>query len=460
MIATRVLVVTGDTLGASMAGPAIRAFEISKALADANEVRLVSTVFAGTKHANFAISMVNRAQLREEVKWAEVIIFQGSLLSTEPWIGKTNKILIADLYDPIHIESLEQQRKLAPILRYLRTLDINSDVNHQLRRGDYFICASEKQRDLWLGQLAAVGRLNTDTYDRDSSLRRLIDVVPFGVQDEPPVQTERHIRDKMPGISAADKIMVWGGGVYNWFDPLTLIRAVKRVSQAHDNLRLVFMGTKHPNPLVPEMKMLVDAQELTKELGLLDKHVFFNEGWVPYEERANVLLDADLGVSTHLDHLETAFSFRTRILDYLWAGLPIIATRGDIFESIIESHHLGAVVNPGDVEGLSIAIEELLYDDEVLAKTAERVHHFADHYHWNRTLRPLIEFVSTATRAADSESKFPALLTKFDKSNPGRLRRRLLLYTVSIRRFGFWATVKSIAGNLKKRFSRSAKSRP
>src|SRR5664280_3299763 len=46
----------------------------------------------------------------------------------------------------------------------------------------------------------------------------------------------------------------------------------------------------------------------------------------PYTERSDHLLDADVGVSTHFDHVETEFSFRTRILDYLWTGLPIVAT--------------------------------------------------------------------------------------------------------------------------------------
>ena len=44
---------------------------------------------------------------------------------------------------------------------------------------------------------------------------------------------------------------------------------------------------------------------------------------------ANFLLEADIGVSTHVDHVETAFSFRTRILDYLWAVPPVVTTTGD-----------------------------------------------------------------------------------------------------------------------------------
>jgi hypothetical protein len=36
-----------------------------------------------------------------------------------------------------------------------------------------------------------------------------------------------------------------------------------------------------------------------------------------------------IGVSAHPAHLETRFAFRTRMLDYLWAGLPIVSTEGE-----------------------------------------------------------------------------------------------------------------------------------
>lgn len=451
----RVLVVTADSLGESMAGPAIRAFELSKQVSRVANLRLVSTKSASIAHANFPIEFANPKQLRNHVNWAEIIVFQGALLTTHPWVAKTDKIIVADLYDPMHLENLEQQKTLPKVLRLLKTLDINGIINRQILRADFFLCASEKQRDLWLGQLAALGRLNTKTYDNDSSLRRLINVVPFGVQDDPPVQTERLIRDRVEGIDNDDKVLVWGGGIYNWFDPLTLIRAVARVSERHDNLRLVFMGTKHPNPDVPEMQMLVEAQQLAAKLNLLNRHVFFNEGWVAYNERANVLLDADAGVSTHLDHLETAFSFRTRILDYLWAGLPIIATRGDIFEGIIESHRLGAVVHPGEVEELAEAIENLLFNPKQLKETAHRVKEFASHFHWDETSQPLIRFVLNPSRAADATSTFSRTLNKIDRSSASHFSRRMHLYVGSVREFGFVATVQSSLKSIRRRLTRN-----
>lgn len=452
MLKTKVLVLTGDSLGSSMAGPAIRAFEIAKRLSAFADVHLVSTTSANLNHPEFQISFASKKTLRSEVDWAQILIFQGT--TYEPWMKKSNAILVADMYDPIHLELLEQLKERAPTARFTQTMNITAIINRQLMVADHFLCASEKQRDFWLGQLAALGRLNPDNYDQDNSLRRLISVAPFGVQNDEPKQTEHLIKGKIDGISYSDKVIIWGGGIYNWFDPLTLIRAISVLSQKHSNLRLVFMGTKHPNPKVPAMQMLNDAVQISTELKLLNKHVFFNEGWVPYDQRANALLDADVGVSTHLDHLETAFSFRTRILDYLWTGLPIVATRGDTFEPIIEHHGLGKVVDPGDVGGLANAIEEMVYDNRANNSARGNVKAFREIMRWDNTLQSLVEFVQTASPSADAQSDYGQGLRKLSKLNMGQLRARETLYLQSIKRFGLSATVQAVLSNFASRFNR------
>ena len=43
----------------------------------------------------------------------------------------------------------------------------------------------------------------------------------------------------------------------------------------------------------------------------------------------------------HLDHVETAFSFRTRVLDYLWASLPVVTTAGDAMAMLVTGSGAG-----------------------------------------------------------------------------------------------------------------------
>jgi len=397
----RVLVVTGEPLLDRMAGPAIRAWEIAKALAPENDVWLVSTVGCQREGAGFQVTYEAGTSLVAATEWADVIVFQGFLLDFVPWLKKSSKILVADIYDPMHLEQLEQAKDLGPDGRAMSVQETTRVLNEQIARADLMLCASDKQRDFWLGQLAGQGRVNPAVYDEDQSLATLLAVVPFGIANEAPVQKRHAIRGAIPGIGPDDKVIIWGGGIYNWFDPLTLLRAVAHLSERHDDVRLFFMGLKHPNPGVPDMRVAWQAQELARELGLTDRVAFFNEGWVPYDERADHLLDADLGVSTHFQHIETAFSFRTRILDYLWASLPIVATEGDTFGTLIERHGLGRTVPAEDVDALERALEEMLYDKEAIETVRAHVGAFAAQYRWSVVLAPLVEFCRSPRRAAD-----------------------------------------------------------
>jgi glycosyltransferase involved in cell wall biosynthesis len=412
---TRIAVITPDVLSTRMAGPAIRAFHIAEQLSGDHDVVLISTAECSITSAAFECRSVSWRQLRAAVGEAEVVVLQGFVTYRAPWLIGSDKILIVDLYDPLHLEQLEQLGD-RPLPERQAMLDLTVRVlNEQLVRGDFFLCASEEQRHLWLGQLAALGRLNALTYAHDSSLRALIDVCPFGLPIEPPTRQRPAIKSVVPGIGSDDKVILWAGGVYNWFDPLTLVHAVDRIREAHEDVRLFFLGMKHPNPEVPEMAVAWQTRKLADELGLTGKHVFFNDGWVAYDDRQNYLLDADVGVSTHFDHLETTFSFRTRILDYLWAGLPVVATSGDTFGRLVVAEGLGAAVEERDVEGLTAALCSMLYDSEAADLARANVARIRERFTWPEVLAPLVAFCAQPRRAADAAA------------DRGRLARRAVL---------------------------------
>jgi glycosyltransferase involved in cell wall biosynthesis len=399
----RILIVTADTLGARMAGPAIRAWHLADALAHEHDVDLVTTGLCevGEGQHVFGVRSVDDVGLRRALHRTDVLIFQGWIAAGRPWIITFDGPIVCDIYDPMHLEQLEQARDLG-LAQWRRAVHgATAVLNEQLRRGDYFICASEKQRDLWLGQLAGVGRINPATYADDGSLRRLIEVVPFGVGDDEPVRGRSAIRGVFPGVDADSKVVLWGGGLYNWFDPLTLLHAVDRLRHSHPEVRLVFMGMRHPNPEVPQMRMAAAAERLAHELGLAGKFVHFNRDWVPFDERKDHLLDADIGVSTHFDHVETEFSFRTRILDYLWAGLPVVTTGGDALALMIDQRGAGAVVPPVDVEALADALAALLDSDERMQEARRASRALADELRWSAVVEPLLRYCRDPRRAPD-----------------------------------------------------------
>jgi hypothetical protein len=106
-------------------------------------------------------------------------------------------------------------------------------------------------------------------------------------------------------------------------------------------------------------------------------------------------------VSTHLDHVETAFSFRTRVLDYLWAGLPVVATQGDALAGVIEAKGAGLSVPPGDVDALEDALFRVLDDSELYASCSDAAKTLAARFRWTEVLEPLIEYCRNPARAPD-----------------------------------------------------------
>jgi glycosyltransferase involved in cell wall biosynthesis len=382
------LVICADVVGPGMAGTGIRSYELSRVLAEHTTVTLAAP--EGSAVDDVELLQYDRwdpRSLRQLIARADCVVAQPQWPALATWLRRSGARLIYDLYTPEPLELLEllhDRRGPFPSLMHRFALDRYLDA---LRDGDHFICASEKQRDLWLGMMLAERVIDQDAYERDPSLRGLIDLVPFGVPAAPPGPgsgARAHF-----GLPSSAEIVLWNGGIWSWLDAPCAIRAVARLAERRRSVRLVFMGTSHG---VAGRAATEEARDLARDLGLLDRVVFFNEGWTPYAERAAWLLEAACVVSTHLDHLETRFAFRTRLLDCFWAGVPVVATRGDELAEVIDAEHLGATVDEGDDAALADALEAVLSGRrDAYAAALERI---AAAYRWDRVAQPLVRFAT------------------------------------------------------------------
>lgn len=391
-------------VGATMAGPGIRYWHLARVLS-----REFCTTLA-VPHAippNFDSGQVHLVEyvpgewrsLEPLARAAQVVILPGILASDFPELASHGCAIVIDGYDPYMAEWLaassgnpdDQKKNWTGFARQLTA---------QFLLGDYFICASERQRDWWLGALETHGRVNPWTFGASPSLRGLVDVVPFGLPEQPPQHTRAVIKGVWQGIGERDRVILWGGGLWRWLDSLTAIRAMARVVEQRPDVRLVFPGTRHPNPALATMPtQLESARTLASELGLLDRHVFFGE-WVVYADWQNVLLESDLALTLHASEtLEAHLAFRSRVLDYIWAGVPIIASRGETTSEFVDEHRLGAVVECGDVHGLARAIEILL--DTPRAQFIERFAKVRADWMWDNLAQPLMAFCRQPHRAWD-----------------------------------------------------------
>jgi len=392
----KVLIYSPNLIGKSMAGAAIRTWEFAKALAPHHRVVLISPGRTELKPEAFTCLSFNDPSCRVQFRDADVLITQRLTVPLALLAFKHQVKVIIDAYDPSPLELLEHYKKESAEKRHKHIASETSTLAFSFKMADGILCASEKQREFWLGFLLAQKMITPHCYDRNPNLRGFIDVVPFGLSSTPPKKNGMGLREKL-GLCREDKVLLWGGGIWNWFDPLSLIKAMKIVSTARADIKLVFMGVTPPDPQIPAMAMAREAMQLAQKLELEGRSVFFHREWVPYEERANFLLDADAGVSTHFDLLETHFSFRTRILDYLWAELPILATQGDAFADLIDRNRLGHVVPYQNEEAIAASIIALLDDAGQLVQIKQNLRALRQQFYWDSAIVPLQRMIEQLT---------------------------------------------------------------
>lgn len=400
------LIVSNEVVSGEMAGPAIRVWNFARILSQYMNVTLAVPNKIGVQAENFEIVQFRDDwQLRQIIDKIDIILCIGTTFARYRSIKDSGKYLIIDIYDPYNLATLAEYETESMEKRLKVHKSIHEIFNEQFYYGDFFICASERQRDFWLGMLAALNRVNPYSYNQDPTLYKMIGIVPFGLPSNKPIHTRNALKGVEKNIGKEDFVVIWGGGIYNWFDPLTLIKAMAKIAKTRNDIKLFFMGIKHPNPDVRELQMVNETVNLARRLKLYNKNVFFNFGWVDYEDRQNYLLEADAGIITHPNHIETRFSFRTRIMDYLWTELPVISTEGDYLSQLVDKMNLGIVTRDGDADDIVNAIIKLADDKNFYNRCVNNIRGIAGEFTWEKVCQPVIDFCRDPVSSAFRERK-------------------------------------------------------
>jgi radical SAM protein with 4Fe4S-binding SPASM domain len=387
-----------------MAGVALRQSSMATLLNMIVDVTVASPYESGIELTNVKFieyDVSNENNLEEIVRKFDIILFQGHILQQFPFLKKTDKILIVDIFSPIILESLNwHQYESFDNRLFYNNLDL-SILLEQLTIGDFFICSSEVQRRFWIGLLTALNRISPYTADQDQELNKLLQIVPFGFFEVKNKASRTVLKGVHPKIGSNDKVLTWNGGIYNWLDPLTPIKAMVDICQKRSDIKMIFLGTRHPNPNIPIMPICHDAIRLSQRFGLMDRFVFFLD-WVPASERYDYILESDATISFYHDNIETRYSYRTRFLDNIATGIPPIVTDcRDTFSKMIKDRELGKVVSPSNVDEASRAIFEIVDNDDLKSRFKENIQSISKDFLWAVALSPLVEFVKNPAKASD-----------------------------------------------------------
>jgi glycosyltransferase involved in cell wall biosynthesis len=353
---SRVLLVCPEPLGhGHPAGVGIRFLEMQKVLAaDGHRVTLLSPPIAPDA-------------LLQQSNDADVAVVQGHIAND--FFAHARAIpTVVDLYDPFIVENLHYyESRGAEVFHHDHTTVLNS-----LQRGDFFLCASKSQRLFWLGMMLGAGRLNPLTFDSDPSLDSLIATAPFGVP--PPRQRP-----------AAAEPRVLFGGIYDWYDPILAIDAIALARESLPSVSLTF--NKHPNPSITPQGKTAEAMEYVKRKRY-EAFIRF-EPWFEYERRGEFFDRFAIALLTFPQSLETELSMRTRVYDFLWAGLPIVSSAAPGTDELLARYGCGVTVDSNSPRAFADAVLQTFAKQAALRTATQR---FVAEHQWPEALKALREF--------------------------------------------------------------------
>jgi glycosyltransferase involved in cell wall biosynthesis len=380
---TRIALLSSEPVRARMAGIGIRYLELARRLPRHGvDVTLVSPAEPAESAdlgglSGIEIRRFERGRLAALVAGCDGAVAQGQL-ANDLLIEVPALPVAIDLYDPWLIENLT----------YFETLGLDPYRNDhatwvlQMSRGDFFLCSSDEQRNFYLGFLTALGRVHPERLQGDPDLENLIAPVPFGVPEELPPH-----RPVLPPRQAGERRILFGG-LYDWYDPWTLLAALERL----DRPGWTALFIRNPNPESTPQRLFAEVERHCREKGFWGSRVQALD-WAPAERRYDLLRDVDVVAAPHRPSLETRLSLRTRFLDALAAGCPVITTEGGTMGRLLREHRAGWVVPPGDAAALASALTEALEGPEA-DREARRAgaRDLLAAFQWDRALEPLLRF--------------------------------------------------------------------
>lgn len=416
---SRILVLSPEPVRDRMAGMGIRASEIARHLARSGHAATLLTpgdpgeAPGSLREAGVAIGRLTAGDLGAAAGRHDGAVVSGHV-SNDLFRSAPPLPTLVDLYDPFLVENLAYASRLGPdVYRH-----DHATLSLQLARGDRFLVSSPLQRAFYAGFLLALGRVNPALHADDPALERLLAVAPFGVPTDPPKSGTARLRTPESGIGPDDPVLFFGG-VYDWYDPAGLLDVYGRVLESVPACRLVFVAS--PNPGTTPQSAYARAEETAKARGWWGRSVLFVP-WFPYEERGSVYLEATASVLTHRPGLETDLSLRTRGLDFLWAGLPVVSHRGGSMGQLLSETGAGLLVDPDDADALAAALVSVLTDGGLRASLREKARAAARGFTWERTLAPVLDFASRPAFDPHKEAFAPAPVAP---PTPATLRGRL-----------------------------------
>ena len=319
------------------------------------------------------------------------VMFNNALRATRLWAGGP---VWMDLYGDRLAETQVAQFAQGDTRGYQTTLRYQQLV---LKGGDVYSTCGTPQKHATIGQLGLAARLNRTTLGYEL-VHAILPGAPADIS--PPSGTPA---EPIQSIPAEAVVVLWCGGYNVWTDVDTLFEGLAQ-AMASDS-RIVFLsvgaGVKlGRNDSYERFQAKIAFSPLRKRFHLL--------GWRPAGEVPIYYHRAQLGINLDSQHYETELGTRTRLVEMMRYGLPVVTTLGCELSSLIGREGLGRTFAIGDAATFGRHLAQLAQaSGERQAMAEKAVQYATNQLSFSETTRPLRAWAQRPYPAPDRRGIAP-----------------------------------------------------
>jgi glycosyltransferase involved in cell wall biosynthesis len=277
-----------------------------------------------------------------------------------------------------------------------------------LRKGDIFSGCGRAQCHMMVGELAMTGRLNSRTFGYEFTRailpgsppkvgEGLLSVAARGILAEGVDGGSARQLLAQHGIVDTDFVVLWCGGYNTWTDVETLFKGLEAAMQSDPHLHYVSVGANTynaPDNVYDRFVALAAASPHRERYHML--------GWRPWSEMATYYRESNVGINIDALHYETIFGTRTRLVEMIASGLPVVTSLGAELSYLLRDAGIALTFAVGDWQTLGRNLAQMAANAELTQKMAIAAYRYAqEDLSFAATTAPLRQWVLEPAPAPD-----------------------------------------------------------
>lgn len=215
-----------------------------------------------------------------------------------------------------------------------------------------------------------------------------------------------------PSLLHDRSIFLWGGGIWPWMDLAPLLDAFVILQKRGSKACLYFLSGAAADSSNRLSHPVEKVKKRAESLGILNANVFLNPNSVPFNSRISYVEYCTAGILCNPPTIESACSWRTRILDLLLAGRSaVVAGYDPLSDELAGKNAIEYIsLNPAEIAD---AVERLESSEhrEILES---QIKSLSKKHSWEITMSPLIQSLTISPPFQHSmPSLHPSELLRF-----------------------------------------------